>query len=158
MPEGELSFGDESELASKIRDFIGVGPYEKVEVVTPQFDRDDGIKVTVRPQSTEQLDKIKKLPDDVLRRIGVGPWSHGEMPGKEWKQWLFPCEWYDCIPEGYEIHTILGEVKTFQRGETSKDRRFGCLCYGWVVGDMEAWRESESIEPIDWDSIPTIRI
>lgn len=135
MPEGELSFSDESELAALIRRALGFGPYEKVGVVTPQFDRTDGVVVVVRPQSAEHIDKIKKLPSDVLRRIGVGVWSGGH----DWTHYLFPVEWYDYIPEGYPIVTINGETKLFEHGGSDDDRRFGQLPYGWVAGNLEAW-------------------
>lgn len=39
MPESELRFGDENPLAAEIRKVLGVGPYDKISVVTPQFER-----------------------------------------------------------------------------------------------------------------------
>lgn len=88
MPEGELEFGDVNPLAAEIRDVLGVGPYEKVGVVTPQFDRTDGRK-PARPVGTAAaFDKMKKLPHDVLIRLGVGVWDGGDG----WKHYLFPVE------------------------------------------------------------------
>ncbi len=128
MPEGELEMGDVSELASRIRDALGVGPYERVEIVTPQFEREDGIEVRVRPQNAEHLDRLKKLPEDVLRRIGVGIWDKGE----DWTHYLFPAEWYECIPDGYMITDICGDEEAFVSGETDDDIRCGMLPYGWI--------------------------
>jgi hypothetical protein len=45
----------------------------------------------------------------------------------------FPAEWYDHIPEGFEIVTINGAMKPFERGVTDDDRRFGLLAFGIVV-------------------------
>jgi hypothetical protein len=129
MPEGELAFGDESDLASLIRRALGIGPYEKLDVVTPQFERDDGIEVKVRPMSADHLDRLKRLPDDVLRRIGVGVWDKGD----DWTHYLFPAEWYECIPAGYSITDINGETEAFVPGETDDDRRGGMLSYGWIA-------------------------
>ena len=128
MPEGELAFSDESELAALIRKAIGASEYEKIIAVTPQFDRTDGVEVKTRPRSAEYLDRIKALPHDVLMRIGVGVWDGTD----EQIHYLFPAEWYECIPAGYEIVTISGKVETFVPGETDDDRRFGMLAYGWI--------------------------
>ncbi len=43
---------------------------------------------------------------------------------------LFPVEWYDCIPEGFNMTDISGKEVIFQKGITSEDCRFGCLAYG----------------------------
>ena len=42
MCENELVFGDENELAKKIRDFLGVGDYEKVGREIPCPDCKEG--------------------------------------------------------------------------------------------------------------------
>jgi hypothetical protein len=44
--------------------------------------------------------------------------------------WLFPAEWYSIIPDGLATTGLNGETKIFKRGESSDDRRFGCLAYG----------------------------
>ena len=128
MPEHMLPFGDESPLAARLREALGASTYESIVAVTPQFDRDDGVKVTARPRSVDYLDKIKKLPHDVLMRIGVGAWEKTDTH----IHYLFPAEWYDYIPEGYEIVTINGSVKKFVHGETPDERRFGMLAFGWI--------------------------
>lgn len=43
---------------------------------------------------------------------------------------LIPAEWYNSIPEGFEIYGLSGEKENFKKGETDDDRRFGCLAYG----------------------------
>ena len=130
MPEGELVPGDENPLSDAIRKAIGAGPYEKVEIVTPQFERDDGKVVTFRPKDAAQLDGLKaNAPDWVLRDIGMCIWDE---VGDDQFHWLFPSEWYDCLPAGYTIISIGGEVKQFYPGKTDNDIRFGCLAYGWI--------------------------
>lgn len=42
---------------------------------------------------------------------------------------LFPHEWFNVIPEGFEVIGLWGEKYKFSK-ELSKDRRFGCLAYG----------------------------
>lgn len=135
MPEGELAHGDTSPLAKAIRDAIGAGTYEKVDIVTPQFDRDDGKEVTFVPASAAQLDALKaNAPDWVLKDIGMGIWD--ETPDGQ-RHWLFPAEWYEHLPAGYKIFGISGEVESFDPGKTDNDRRFGMLAYGWIRPKME---------------------
>lgn len=130
MPEGELRLGDENPLAAKIREVMGVGPYDKVTVVTPQFERTDGKEITFFPKGSEQFDKLKaNAPDWVLKDIGLCKW---EKRKDGLVLWLFPGEWYKHIPEDYEIVDICGETEKFKPGETDDDIRGGCLAYGWL--------------------------
>jgi hypothetical protein len=136
MPEGELVPGDENSLADAIRKAIGAGPYEKVMVATPQFDRIDGKVVTFKPESAEQLDGLKaNAPDWALRDIGMGMW---EETKDDQIHWLFPAEWYESIPKGYEIVDINGLVEKFEPGKTDDDRRGGMLAYGWIRPKKDA--------------------
>ena len=129
MSTGELVPGDENHISAAIRKVLGVGPYDKVEVALPQFDRTDGKKITFFLKTVEELLGLKfHAPDWVLIDIGMRVWD--EKDGK--LHWLFPAEWYDTIPNGYPIVGLDGEVETFIRGETDSDRRFGCLGYGWI--------------------------
>lgn len=135
MPEGELSFSHASRLAALIRKAIGADPYEKIFIHTPQFERMDGQTVLVRPSTAEQLDKIKALPLDIQKRIGLQAWSKKDNH----VLMLFPVDWYECIPAGYPIVYILDfdsgnyESEEFVPGKTDNDMRFGALAYGWVV-------------------------
>ena len=120
--EAELQFGDVSELTHKIREAIGVGDFELVQVVLPQFDRTDGRLVSITPPDAAWLDTLKHAPLGILADLGLQCWKKN--------LWLFPAEWYDHIPEGYEIVDICFETECFRRGQTDDDRRFGALSYG----------------------------
>lgn len=127
-PDGELPFADENALAAAIRKAIGAGPFERVEVVGSPHERRDGKTVTVLPQGAKWLDDLRaNAPDWVLKEIGLGLWDYEDGQ----KHWLFPYEWYDHIPAGYEIVDINGNVEAFEPGVTDNDKRFGCLAYGW---------------------------
>ena len=125
--EAELQFGDVSELAHRIREAIGVGDFETVEVSLPQFDRTDGRTISIAPPDAAWLDMLKKAPVSILTDLGLQCWDK--------ILWLFPAEWYDYIPEGYEVVDINLGKELFRRGETDDDRRFGCLAYGILVKD-----------------------
>ncbi len=139
MPKGKLECGDVNELAQIIRQAIGATTYEDVDVVTPEFDRTDGRKVVCRPRTAEQLDRIKTLDDNMLREVGMQVWENG----KGWKHWLFPAEWYDCIPDGYIIVDINCAVERFKKGATDDDRRGGALAYGFIKCDEELVERNE---------------
>ncbi len=123
MPEETLDFGDTNELAHRVRKAIGVGDYEEVRLITPQFDREDGKKVTYFPTCAEDLDALKKAPKDILLDLGLKLWCEGH--------YLFPVEWYNHIPNGYVVTSISDEDEPFEHGKTDDDRRFGMLAYGF---------------------------
>lgn len=126
--QGELKFGDEDPVAAQIREIIGAGPYDRITVTGPQFERTDGKEITFIPKGKDQFDALKeKAPDSILIDIGMGKWT--EKDGII--HWLFPAEWYESIPEGYEIVVIDDTTERFKPGETDNDRRFGMLAYGW---------------------------
>ena len=50
---------------------------------------------------------------------------------------LFPVEWFDSIPEGFEVKVISGKVAPFARS-MSRDRRYGMLAFGIVGRDTHA--------------------
>jgi len=122
MPEYFLKPSSESKLADIIRNAIGAGDYDEVRVVVPQFKCPTGRKIYYFPKTKEEFEKLKRAPDDILFDIGLRRWDEN--------LWLFPGEWYNCIPDGLEVETILGTKETFKRGVSDDDIRFGCLPYG----------------------------
>lgn len=122
MEDELLAFGDTNPIAKKIRDLLGVGDFDEVGVVLPQFERIDGKVITYVPTTVAEYDALKSAPENILKDIGLGQWDE--------KIWLYPAEWYEYIPEGYEVVDICGETEKFQRGVTDDDRRCGCLAFG----------------------------
>lgn len=118
-----LAFGDTNPIAKKIREMLGVGNYDEVRVLLPQFERLDGKTITYVPITVKEYDALKSAPAAILKDIDVGYWDEDI--------WLYPAEWYDYIPEGYEIVDIMGNTEKFQKGVTDDDRRFGYLAYGF---------------------------
>ena len=129
MDGHELQYGDVSPLAKRIREALGVGDYDSVRVLLPQFDRTDGRKVFYFPQTVQEFDRLKKTPAAILQDIGLDKWT-----GREglWCHWLYPAEWFDCIPDGYPVTDITGKKERFTRATADDDRRFGMLAYGFI--------------------------
>ncbi len=120
--EDILAFGDTNPIAKKIRELLNVGDFEEIGVILPQFQRTDGRTITYVPTTIAEYDALKTAPNDILRDIGLQKWDE--------TTWLYPAEWYNYIPEGYEVFDIFGKTEQFQKGTTDSDKRFGCLAYG----------------------------
>lgn len=126
MPERELPPADESEFAAAVRDAIGAGPDEEVIVVTPQFERTDGVEPGDPPLTEADFDELRDLDRDELLERGLRPWGMDDL-------WLFPGEWYPHIPAGLEVTDINGETEAFEPGVTDDDIRHGVLAYGLTI-------------------------
>jgi len=116
------------DFATKLANALGLKPGEKVNLITPQFERTDGRVITYRPTTPAEYAALKNLDSESLKKIGCQKWD--EEDGKI--TWLFPHEWYSSIPDGIEIVSISGNVEKFKKGETDDDMRFGALAYGFV--------------------------
>ncbi len=114
---------NDPDFKQKFRDAIGAKPGEAIEVVTPQFERTDGVTPAL---SIDNWDVLRQADKETLRELGCCPWDETLM--------LFPWEWYDKIPDGYLVTSISGRTEPFVHGETDNDKRFGCLAYGVTVG------------------------
>ena len=135
----DLPFAHEDELAAKVRAAIGVGDWDPVSAITPQFDRDDGQEPWYIPETLADFDGLCSAPEEVLRTMCMMPWNNTADPDDAEETarlggqlWLFPWQWYDHIPDGYEVVTVCGQRERFEHGRTDDDRRFGCLAFGFV--------------------------
>lgn len=124
MPKGLLKRSSENKVAAKIREAIGAGPNEAVEIVTPQFERPASDPKPVAP-SEELFAALPSMTPAELREAGLRLWDDDEP-----QLWLLPGEWYRHIPDGAALTSIMGRNFTFERGKTDDDIRFGCLAYG----------------------------
>lgn len=118
---------DSPTFAEDFANAIGLQPGEKLEIMTPQFERTDGVQVPVLVDFSDWENLHKKDPE-TLKALGFGVWDETENG----KHWLFPKEWYAIIPDGFLITQIDGEQEEFKRGETDDDYRFGCLSFGFI--------------------------
>jgi len=109
----------------KFMDAGGFKTRDNITIITPQFQRDDGLKITEFPKTVEEFDALRYLYDEDLQKLGLQKWDDNG-------HWLFPYQWYDNIPNGYPIVSISGETELFIKGETDDDMRFGALAYGFI--------------------------
>ena len=116
------------DFEKKLMEAIGVKPGDSVQFITPQFQRTDGLTVTYFPQTVDEFSCLYMFSEETLKKLGCQKWDGNcdEI------HWLFPKEWYSCIPDGLEVVDINGDVEIFKRGETDDDIRFGCLPYGFI--------------------------
>lgn len=118
---------DAPDFAERFVEAIGAKPGEPIRIVTPQFERTDGLRV---PMLQVSFSNLPLYDDATLKAIGCQKWDEPNADGET--LWLFPHEWYDRIPDGTPIVVINGEHETFKRGETDDDIRFGALAYGFL--------------------------
>lgn len=106
-----------------VKETIGLRKEDKLEIITPQFDRTDGIVISYFPRTVEEFDGLKTISDAGLRAIGCQKFDD--------KLWLYPAEWYWNIPNGYKIMCLDGCEEMFVPGKTDDDKRFGALAFGF---------------------------
>lgn len=106
---------------------IGTQPGETIQIITPQFERTDGVQVPVLIDFND-WENLHKKDEATLRALGFGVWDKDENG----THWLFPKEWYSIIPDGFVVTDINGEKEVFKRGQTDDDYRFGCLAFGFI--------------------------
>ena len=116
-------------------EILGIDDGETIQLLTPQFEREYKLKIAWIPQTADEFDEVKKLPAEILLKMGVRKWQH---EGNQ-AHYLYAGEWFDNIPDGYAIVSITGKEKKFKKGVSDDDIRFGCLAYGFI-------REEELIE------------
>lgn len=87
------------------------------------FQRPDDRHIDYEPDE-QLLEALPYFSDDVLEGLGLQPWD------EDHEVWLFPVEWYEHIPKGFEITTIFERVKEFDPEEDTKEARFGALPFG----------------------------
>lgn len=85
-----------------------------------QHERVDG---TVPAAPPKDFDALRSMKQDQLQELGMRVWDETGLM-------LFPGEWYDFIPAGYDIVDISGNREKFEPGTTDNDIRFGCLAFG----------------------------
>ena len=119
---------DDPNFIDLLANALGIDKGDDIEIMTPQFERTDGREIKYFPKTMREFEAIKNLPEDELKKIGCQVWDRekGEV------HWLFPKEWYTCIPNGLSIVDINGVAESFKQGVTDDDIRFGALPYGFI--------------------------
>lgn len=110
----------------------------KITITTPQFERTPNMApVTEPPKTREGFEALRSMSAEQLVALGLGSWDGGLF--------LFPGEWFEHIPPGFEIETIGGEVIPFDPDKEDDDIRFGCLAYGVRIGPpLDGYDDGES--------------
>ncbi|HDY66219.1 MAG TPA: hypothetical protein ENH85_00355 [Candidatus Scalindua sp.] len=107
---------------------MDIKPDDKINIITPQFERTDGRVILYLPNTPAEYEALKKMSEENLRKMGCQLWDNENGV----KHWLYPHEWYGYIPNGTEIINISGKKELFEQGKTDDDIRFGALSYGFL--------------------------
>jgi len=117
---------DSPNAKAELLDALGVKEGDKIELITPQFNRVDDFLIAVPDKHEKFFMALLTFSDAQLSEIGLQKWDETE----EGTSWLFPHQWYSGIPEGFEVTDINGKKELFKNGITDDDMRFGALAYG----------------------------
>jgi len=104
-------------------------------IITPQFERNESLEYEWKPNSIAEFMAIaEKAPPSILEGFGFrkrSAFNHiiGEVQDGQ-NIFLFPGEWYDIIPDGFQVTGLYGEQYRFEKGKTDAETRGGCLSYG----------------------------
>lgn len=116
------------DIADRVARALGLEPGDEIVIHTPQHERlPDEPAPHWRPTSAADLDALRSAPAAYLHDLGLRLWAKED--GQE--TWLYPGEWYDHIPDGYEVVDINGQAEPWKHGECDDDTRFGCLAFGF---------------------------
>lgn len=125
----DVILGANSEsFAADLKKALRLKDGETLEIMTPQFTRTDGRKITYAPRTEREYDALKLMDPQNLKDIGCQMWDKtgGQI------HWLYPYEWYPFIPNGYVVTDIMGGTEPFVKGKTDDDIRFGALSFGFI--------------------------
>lgn len=67
---------DDPDFVEQFRKALGLKPGEKIEIVTPQFERTDGRSITYFPRTVEEYAALPQYREDTLK----GQWLHIPCP------------------------------------------------------------------------------
>ncbi len=115
-------------FADKLAQALGVGKGGEIEITTPVHNRTDGVIVSYLPNTLQEYQKMHELSEETLLKIGCQLWD--EEGGV--RHWLYPKEWFNYIPDGFEVYDICGKVHMFNRSNFSDDARYGALAFGFM--------------------------
>lgn len=135
---------DEPEIVRTIRDALGLGDDDEVEIITPQFERTDGVEPGEPPLTYSAMNELRKADVSELESLGLRRWSD------ETGLWLLPHEWYPHIPADYPLLSIMNRTATRGEMPTVPDKRHGVLSVG-IVPDFERDQIAEQIVRVDDD-------
>lgn len=127
---------------------LGIKKGDQVNILCSPIEREYEIDIELEPDEEELKHIIKNVPRETLRKMGVGVWSvfnDGEDDNEDYLNsgdvhYLFPGEWYEHIPNGFDVVDINGKQEKFEKGVSDDDVRFGCLPYGFVRNETPIGR------------------
>jgi hypothetical protein len=113
---------------------------DDVYVAGVSTERTDGRTPMPPPNGDAAWAALRKLPMPALAQLGCRAWNDPADPSPGDVErfgakvlMLFPGNWIDAVPEGYEITTINGAVRAFAHAREVGDRREGVLSFGLLV-------------------------
>lgn len=115
-------------FAEKLAGFLGFEKGDVINIRTPTFERTDGKQIKYFPCTIKEYEALPKMDKKTLLDIGCQMW---EKVGNK-IHWLYPAEWFEYIPEGFEVYSVNEKYVKFNKHSCDADTRFGALSYGFL--------------------------
>lgn len=80
-------------------------------------------------KTIEELESLKNKTHEEIVKYGMRVWAKNE----KYIHYVYPQKWYDLLPEGLPIVSIMGEEEKFEKGKSDDEQRLGALSYGFIV-------------------------
>lgn len=122
-----LSINDPG-FAEKLAGFMGFEKGDVINIITPTFERTDGKEIKYFPCTVQEYEALPKMDEKTLIDIGCQMWDEKD----NMIHWLYPAQWFEFIPEGFEVYTIGERYVKFNKNTSDNDTRFGALAYGFL--------------------------
>lgn len=123
-----IGSGLDADFIESLKEALNLEAGTELTFVTPQFDRPIKQVISYFPTTVEEYDSLADFSEENLLKLGLGIWTRSP----EKIHWLFPREWYSCIPEGYVLRAIDDTEEVFHNGVSDDDSRMGMLAYGFI--------------------------
>jgi hypothetical protein len=128
IPKTEKDFYDAIKKPLSVLKTYGFGIWDSLsELVKDNLSGDGEVKYVSFPSFNMEGEAIGETT------IKVGADNRPlECKQDKWVV-LFPVEWFDVIPDGFNVIGLYGEQYQFNKFTADNDCRFGCLGYGILV-------------------------
>lgn len=103
------------------------------KIILAPIERETPIKDNYIPKNDDEfMAFINSATLDRLVEVGFLDFCNFKEGSKDYGLFIFPGEWYNAIPNGFEVTTIILSKSVFDKNTFNNDVRFGCLSFGVI--------------------------
>lgn len=102
------------------------------KIISSPLNREKSIVKKYIPKNEDEFRAfIGSATNKQLLEVGflIHDYSNGL---RKYGLFLFPCEWYNVIPNGFQLTGLYFHSQVFIKNVSDNDTRYGCLPYGVI--------------------------